>query len=92
MDSFFGSSEEALLTLSVSRFWGKYKNMQVIKLQDKLDTISTFNIAQSPEGQNTVNNLSWRLDELKGIERTDSLKDLKAQYGKRKKKSKEKQK
>jgi len=85
MDYFYGSNEELLLTLSVTRFWGKYKNMQVIKLQNKLEMISTFNIAQSPEGQNTVNNLNWRLDELKGIERTDGLKDLKIQFGKKKK-------
>ena len=86
MDYFYGSGEESLLTLSVPRFWGKYKNMQIVKLQNKLDMITTVNIAQSPEGQNTVNNISWELDELKGIERTDSLKDLKAQFGKKKKK------
>jgi len=84
MDYFYGSGEESLLTLPVTRFWGKYKNMQIVKLQNKLDMINTVNIAQSPEGQNAVNNLNWQLDQLKGVERTDSLKDLKAQYGKKK--------
>ena len=85
MDYFYGSGEKPLLALSMNRFWGKHKNMQIIKLQNKLDMINTFNTAQSPEGQSTVNNLSWKLDELKGAEKTDSLKDLKAKFGKKKK-------
>lgn len=90
MDYFYGSSEDALLTLPVNRFWGKYRNMQIVKLRNKMDLINSFNTAQSPEGQSVMNNLAWKLDELKGEERVDSLKDLKAKFGK-KKKSKEKQ-
>jgi len=85
MDYFYGSSEKALLDLPVKRFWGKYRNMQIVKLQDKMDLINSVNIAQSPEGQSAMNNLTWKLDELKGEERVDSLKDLKAKFGKKKK-------
>ena len=84
MDSFYGAGESGLLNLPVGRFWGKYRNMQIVKLQDKIELINSFNVAQSPEGQSVMNNLTWKLDELKGTERTDSLKDLKAKFGKKK--------
>jgi len=88
MDSFYRCGEDFLLDLSRERFWGKYRNMQIAKLQDKMDLIHSFNAAQSSEGQSVMNNLGWRLEQLKGSERVDSLKDLKGRFGKKKKKKK----
>lgn len=88
MDAFYHCGEWSLLELSRERFWVKYRNMNIVKLQDKMDLIHSFNAAQSSEGQSIMNNLSWRLEELKGEEKVDSLKDLKKQFGKKKKKKK----
>ena len=80
--------EDTLLDLRVNRFWGKYKNMQIVKIQNKMDLISSFNAAQSSEGQNIMNKLHWKLEQLKGDEKVDSLNNLKSKFGKKKKKVK----
>ena len=88
MDWFYGCGESFLLSLSRERFWGKYRNMQIVRLQSKMDDIHTFNTAQSSEGQSEVIKLNWRLEQLKGEEKVDGLKDLKRKQPKKKKKKK----
>jgi len=88
MDFFYGCGELFLLELSRDRFWSKHRNMQIIKIQEKMDLIHSFNAAQSAEGQSIMNNLSWKLEQLKGSETVDGLKDLKPKFRKNKKKKK----
>ena len=83
---FYGCPDDYLLDISVDRFWVKYKNMQIIKMQDKMDLIHSFNAAQSSEGQDIMNRLNWKLEQLKGEERVDRLDDWKQKFNKKKKK------
>lgn len=79
MDHFYsGSSEGFLLDLSKDRFWNKYKNMSIIRIREKLDSIGTLRIAESKEGTNEIYKLNWQLEQLIGKETVDDMGDIKA--------------
>ena len=86
MEYFYGCSEDFLLDLSVDRFWVKYKNMQIVKIENKMDRIHAVNAAMSSEGQDVLNRLNWKLEQLKGDEKVDKLDDWKQRFNKNKKK------
>jgi len=78
MDHFYHSSEDWLLKLPKDRFWNKYKNMSIIRIREKLDSIGTLRIAESREGTHEIYKLNWQLEQLTGRETVDDIKDIKA--------------
>ena len=96
MQQFFGCSEQELLELPIPRFWGKYKNVQIIETEKRINFITMTAVAQSKEVNKTLYKLNWQLEQLTGKEKVDSLKDIKKQMklatkkGKKKKEKKSK--
>jgi len=64
------------LTLPPHRFWVKHKNMIILRLKEELVAIHNFAVAQSKEISNHVYRLNWRLEQLTGVEKVDSLRDI----------------
>jgi len=62
--------------------------MQIVKIEDKMDRIHSVNAAMSSEGQDVLNRLNWKLEQLKGDEKVDKLDDWKQKFNKKKKKKK----
>ncbi len=85
-------SEDFLLGLPKDRFWDKYKNMSIIRIREKLDSIGTLRIAESKEGANEIYRLNWQLEQLTGKEKVDSIEDIKVRMKQLRKKLKEKKK
>jgi len=73
-----GCTEDFLLGLPKDRFWGKYKNMSIIRIREKLDGIGTLRIAESREGAGEIYKLNWQLEQLTGKETVDKMDDVKA--------------
>ena len=72
-----GCSEDFLLGLSKDRFWNKYKNLSIIRLREKLESINTLRIAESKDGIHEIYRLNWQLEQLTGKEKTDSTLSIK---------------
>lgn len=82
-----------MLGLSQARFWNKYKNMRILRIRREKYDISTMRVAHSPgDISSYFYRLNWQEEQLTGVEKVDSLKDLrlemeaKRKVGKKKKK------
>ena len=92
MCRFFGAGDKALLNLPIPRFWGKFKNMNILKLQERIDAITAAALPRSKNLEGELKRLNWQLEELTGKDKADNLKDWKKRFGKKKKKKTNKKK
>lgn len=77
MQRFYLCAEKELLGLPIRRFWGKEKNMQILKLQEKLTDISNLLMPHAANVGREIAKLEWRLSQLTGVETTGTVKDIK---------------
>lgn len=77
MQRFYSRPEKEILGLSITRFWNKKKNMEILKLREKLDMISNLLLPYSSNVTREISKIEWRLNRLLGQEKTDSITDIK---------------
>lgn len=85
MCRFYGLPDREFLDLPISRFWGKYKGMNIIQLREKADAITNAAVSQSKDLSNFMYRLNWQLEQLTGDVRADDTSEWKKKYGKKKK-------
>ena len=64
MARFYGASHDELMSFPIGLFWLKYKNMEILKLQDRIVHIVDTATAASPQGNDELFKLKWRLEQL----------------------------
>lgn len=91
MQAFFGGETEAhLMDIPIHRFWDKYRNMMVLKIEQRLQNINTLRLALSSKDDGEITKMTMMIEQLGKPQRVDSLTDLKKQQKQADKRIKEK--
>ena len=92
MVRFYGQPMEQFLSLPISKFWLRFKNMNILKLQETIESVVVATTSQSKEANNLMYRLNWQLEQLTGEEKSDDTSTWKDKYGGKEKKIKKKRK
>ena len=78
MSSFYGLPDASLLSLPIDRFWGKYRNMSIMRLRRKIEEIGGVRLAgaKMDDYSHEMYKLNWQLEQLTGEEKVDGLGDI----------------
>ena len=77
MQTFYGCSEEYLMEVPIPRFWDKYRNMMILRTEQRLQNINTLRIGLSSKADSEIEKMQRMVEQLGKPQRVDSLVDLK---------------
>lgn len=78
MQAFYpGCGEDHLMTIPIHRFWDKYRNMMILKIEQRLQNINTLRLALSSKDDGEISKMNMAIEQLGKPQRVDSLADIK---------------
>ena len=90
MVRFYGRPHDELMQYPMGLFWLKYKNMEILKLQERIVHIVDTATAASPQGNDELYKLKWQLEQLTGEIKPQKFSDETKKKHKRGKKPRKK--
>ena len=78
------------MDIPIHRFWDKYRNMMILKIELKLQSINILRLAYSDKDDGEISKMNMIIEQLGKPQRVDSLTDIKQKQKQMDRKIKEK--